>query len=149
MYWTPSKDQIEQPVSSAFDVSVGISRGVIHLTEGDQPQDILVSTTIPLGCQYSCNESDSHICTADIQISFSPNVNKEIAVLFDGSSESTVCGSDLNVTASYGLRDHFSGKISLYPKDDGKVDGTQHVEGHLILLSFGVLWTGMTLDFQV
>ena len=107
-------------------------------------------STVPLGCEYRCSEQSAALCRADVSITFSENGNNEIAFQADEINAGTkTCDTSFSVTQQFGLGTPLKVPMSIYPKDDGKYDGTEKVDVQFELITDNSMWNEITFDLQV
>ena len=147
---TDTQATFGEQVTTSFVVGLKMSQSSVHLTEGQDPETIQFTSSIPIGCEYKCAQKDTHLCTVEMTIKYPLHGNNEIAFLFGDNQESTEsCGTSITVSGKYNIGDTLDMPIIVYPKDDGKYDSTQKVELEVQLLSANDLWNDITFNAEV
>ena len=148
--WTTGTEAVfGDAISTKFFVGLKLTKDSISLTEGQSPGYTELTSSIPLGCEYKCNDR-TRACIIEIPITYPSIGNNEIAMQFDDKYEDTEnCETSLRVAGTLAFGAGLNVPMSIYPKDDGKYDSTQSVDVHGELITDSDMWNGISFDIKV
>ena len=105
-----------------FYVGFTLVTSTIHLNEGGNPSNYEVVSTVPLSCIYPCDNRQNYTCNQEIPIHVTSDSLREIAL------QSVNEGKESCLTTAwlYSTPNQLPKlSILLYPRQDGRYDGTQ------------------------
>ena len=116
---------------------------MLTLNEGQDPANVQIKSTVPLGCRYKCRHQEREAYNLTVSVHLSRNWKDKIALLFEEIPEdSAIYGSSVIINKTVEKNTGLSFPVKIYPKDDGVYGNTQMVNINFQLKCPGSNWNG-------